>query len=102
MKSSLVDKVDHLGAAGVAVAADQDSGGRPVGPDGAQKTTEKSADLRAFGPFGRVQHGGHDAALTIEHHDRLEAILIVISIEQPQLPAAIQSVKVKKSSRLRG
>lgn len=53
-------KVDHLGAAVVAVAANQDPGGRPAGADGAQQTTEKA---RISVPLGRL--AGRSTAVTM-------------------------------------
>ena len=33
-------------------------------------------------PRGWVQHRGDHAALAVEHHDRLEAVFIVVGVEQ--------------------
>lgn len=52
-----------------------------------------SADFLAGRPFARTQDGGDDTALAIKHHDGLEAVLIVISVEQTQLLAAMNGVE---------
>jgi len=44
-------------------------------------------------PLGRPQHGGDDAALAVEYQDRLEAVVVVIGAEQPQLLAAVHGVE---------
>jgi len=48
---------------------------------------------RAGRPTRRAQHGCDHAACVIEHHDRLEAILIVTRIKQTQLLAAMHGVE---------
>ena len=59
--------VDDLGAAIVAVAAQQDLRSGPVGADRPQQAAQKSSDFLALGAFGRAQHGGDEATLAIEH-----------------------------------
>ena len=85
--------VDDLRAAIVAVAAQQDSGFRPVCVDRTHQAAQKSSDFLALGAFGRAQHGGDEATLAIEHDDRLEAIFVMMGIEQSQPLAAMDGVK---------
>ncbi|EXL04978.1 hypothetical protein BG36_09635 [Aquamicrobium defluvii] len=54
----------------MAVGPDQDPGVRPVAAD-----------------------RPHEAAIAIEHHDRLEAVFVVMGIEQAELLAAVHGVK---------
>ena len=86
-------QVENLGRAIMAVAAQQDLGLWPVGADRAQQAAQEGADLLAAGPFGGAKHGGDEAALAVEHDDRLKAIFIVMRIEQPQLLAAMNRVE---------
>ena len=85
-------EVEHLGRAVVPVAAKQDLHPRPVLPDRADQTTQVRGDLAALRPPGRAQHRRDEPAGTVEHHDRLEAVLVVMRVEQPQLLAAMHGV----------
>jgi len=44
-------------------------------------------------PLGGPQHGGQRAALAVEHHDRLEAVIVMVGVEQPQLLPAMDGVE---------
>ena len=83
----------HLGPAIVAVGADQDPRLGPVGADRPQQAAQVSPDLLPAGPFGRTQHGRDEPALAIEHDDRLEAIFVIMGVEQPQLLTAVNGVE---------
>ena len=85
--------VDDLRAAIVAVAAQQDFGFRPVCVDRTHQTSQERPDFRALWPLGWTQNGGDEAAFPIEHDDGLEAILVIMGIEQAQLLAAMHGVK---------
>src|SRR6266576_1990660 len=85
--------VENLGAAIMAVGAQHDFRHRPVGADRAQEAPQKGAGLRALWPFGGTQHGGEKAAPAVEYDNRLEAIFIVMRVEQPQLLAAVNSIE---------
>jgi len=43
--------------------------------------------------LGRTQHGGDEAALAVEHHDGLEAVFVVVRIEQAHLLLAVHGVE---------
>src|SRR5277367_5910036 len=75
--------IDDLGTTIMAVGAQQDLRPRPVAADRPQKPAQESADFAAVRSFGRPQHGRDKAAVTIEDDNRLEAILVVMGIEQP-------------------
>jgi hypothetical protein len=85
--------VENLGTAIVTVGAQEDLGIRPVGADCAQQAAQEGANLLAAGPFGGTKNGGDEAALAIEHHDRLKAVFVVMGIEEPQLLAAMDRVE---------
>ena len=85
--------VEDLRAAIVAVGAQQDLRLRPVGADGPEQPAQEGADFRALRALGGPQHGGDEAALTIEHDDGLEPVFVVVGIEQPQLLAAVHGVE---------
>src|ERR1700730_11905982 len=68
--------VENLGTAIVTVCAQQDFGLRPVGADCAQQAAQEGANLLAAGPFGGTKNGSDEAALAIEHHDRLKAVFV--------------------------
>ena len=63
-------------------SADQDRHLWPVG-----------ADLDALQPLRRAQEGGDEAALAIEDNDRLETVVVVMGVEQPQLLAAVHRIE---------
>lgn len=77
----------------MAVGTQHDLHPRPVATDRGDQTPEPAYDLSAARPAGRAQHGGDHTARLIEHHDRLEAILIVMRVEQTQLLAAMYGVE---------
>ena len=77
----------------MAVGADQDLHPRPVGPDLAHQPAQERADLVSTGPLGGPQHGGHGPALAVEDHDGLEAVFVVVGVEQPQLLPAVDGVE---------
>ena len=77
----------------MAVRADQDLDAGPVGADGPDEAAQVAADLDALGPLGRAQHRGDEAALPVEHDDRLEPIFVVVGVEHPELLAAMHGVE---------
>src|ERR1039458_7837017 len=85
--------VENLRTAIMTVGTQQDLGLRPVGADCAQQAAQEAADLLASGPFGGTKNGGDEAALAIEHDDRLKAVFVVMRIEQPQLLPAMNRVE---------
>ena len=95
------DEVDAVGAAPVndqrtaivAVGPDQDAGVRPVASDRPHEPAQVSADLGAPGPLGRPQHGADEPSLAVEHDDGLEAVFVVMGIEQAQLLVAMHGVE---------
>ena len=86
-------EVEHLGRAVVAVGADQDLHPGPVAADFTDQTAQEGAGLAPARPLGRAQHGGDEAPLAVEHHDRLEAVFVVVGVEQPQLLPAMDGVE---------
>lgn len=85
--------VDDFRAAIVAVAAQQDLRLWPVGANCTHQATQESPDLLAAGPFGRAQDGGDEPPLAIEHDDGLEAIFVMMGVEQSQLLAAVYGIE---------
>ena len=77
----------------MAVGPDQDAGGGPVGSDRPDEPAQMSPDLGALGPLGRPQHGRDEAALAVEHDHGLEAVFVIMGIEQPQLLAAVNGIE---------
>ena len=77
----------------MAVAAQQDLGVGPMGSDRAQQPAEKRLDLLAARSFGGTKHGGDEAALAVEHDDRLKSVFVVMGVEQPQLLAAVDRIE---------
>jgi hypothetical protein len=61
--------------------------------DCAHQAAQESPDFCALGPLGRAQYGGDEAALVIEHDNGLEAVFVMMGIEQAQLLAAVDSVE---------
>jgi hypothetical protein len=85
--------IENLGAAIMAVGAQQDLGAGPVSADRAQQPAQEGLDLGAARPFGGTKHGGDEASLAVEHHDGLKAVFVVMPVEQPQLLAAVHRVE---------
>jgi len=77
----------------MAVGADQNLRGGPVGPDRPQHAPKKLLDLHAAWTLGRAQHRGHEAPVAVEHDDRLETVFVVMGVEQTQLLAAMHGVE---------
>ena len=85
--------VEDLRAGVMAVGAHQDRHLRPVGADRPHQAAEKGADLDALRPLRRAQDGGDEAAVAIEDDDRLEAVVVVMGVEQAQLLAAVHRIE---------
>ena len=85
--------VEDLRAGVVAVGADQDLHIRPVGADRPHQAAEKRPDLDAVWPFRRAQERRDEATILIEDDDRLEAILVIEGVEQPQLLPAVHRIE---------
>src|SRR6201997_5300678 len=85
--------VENLGAAIMAVGPQQDLSVGPVGADGAHEAAEEGFDLLAARPLGGTKYGRDEAALAVEHDDRLKSVFVVMGVEQPQLLAAMDRVE---------
>jgi hypothetical protein len=84
----------HDFRAGVmAVGTNEDLDRGPMAADRPHQATEKGADLDALRPLRRAQDGGDEAPLAIEDDDRLEAVFVVMGVEQPQLLAAVHRIE---------
>ena len=66
---------------------------RPVGADGAQQAAQEGAYFLAARPLGGAKQGRDEAAFAVEHDDRLKTVFVIVSIEQPQLLAAMHRVE---------
>ena len=87
-------EVDDLGATIVAVGANENVRDRPVGPNCPEQTLKELVYFHAGGALGRAaQHSGHEPSVAVEHHDRLEAVFVVMGVEQTQLLAAMHGVE---------
>ena len=75
------------------VGAQHDFGPGPVGADRPEQAAQEAPDLLAARALGGPQDGGDEAPFTIENDDRLKAILVVVSIEQAQLLAAMDGIE---------
>ena len=85
--------VEDLRRAVMAVRADQDFDLGPVATDLAHQPAQEGAGLGTGRTLGRAQHGGHGPALAIEDHDGLEAILVIVGVEEPQLLPAVDGIE---------
>jgi len=88
-----VAEIQHFGRAVVAVSAEQDVHARPVSPNGADQAAQKAARLAPGGAAGGAQQGGHGAPLAVEDDDRLEAIFIIVGVEQAELLTAMDGIE---------
>ena len=66
---------------------------RPVSPDRAQQAPQQGLDLLAARPLGGTKHGGDEAALAVEHDDRLKSLFVVVGVEQPQLLTTVDRIE---------
>jgi hypothetical protein len=64
-----------------------------VGADLADQTAQVAGDLAAFRPLGRAQYRADKAPVAVKDHNRLEAIVIMMGVEHPQLLAAVDGVE---------
>ena len=85
--------VHDVRAGVMAVGAKEDLHLRPGGSDRADEAAQKRPDLDALRPLGRAQQGGDEATLGIEDDDRLEAVVVVMGVEQAQLLAAVHRIE---------
>jgi hypothetical protein len=77
----------------MAIGADQDLHPGPMAADLADQPAQKSAGLGTTRPASRAQHGGHWPAIAVEHHDGLEAVLVVVGVEKSQLLLAVDRIE---------
>jgi hypothetical protein len=66
----------------MAVGAQQDLDPGPNRADRADEAAQDGADLMPARPLAGPQQCGDKAALAIEHDNRLEAVIVVIGVEQ--------------------
>ena len=85
--------VEDFRAGVMAVGANQDRHLWPMAANRAHQAAQKGADLDALRPLRRAQHGGDKAAVAVEDDDRLEAIVVVMGVEQTQLLAAVHRIE---------
>jgi hypothetical protein len=64
-----------------------------VAPDRPDQAAQQGPDLPAVRPLGRAQQRRDEAALAVEHDDRLEAVAVVVGVEQAQLLPAVHGVE---------
>src|SRR5689334_12829919 len=62
-------------------------------PDGADQTARKAANLHSARPLAWPQQNADKAALAIKHNDRLEAVIIMVGIEQAKLLSPVHPVE---------
>src|SRR6516162_3062581 len=91
--------VEHFRGRIMAVGAQQDLDLWPMAAQGADQAAHKAADLHPARPFAGSQQRGDKTALCVEHNDRLEAVIVVVGVEQAQLLAACTRSKVSSISR---
>jgi hypothetical protein len=77
----------------VAVAAQGDPDRRPLSPEAADPALEQGQDLPATRTFGRAQHRRDQPATGVEDHARLEALFIVVGVEQLELLGAMGGIE---------
>lgn len=75
----------------MAVGPDQHPGARPIASDRPHQAAQVGADFCPTRPLGRPQNRTDEAAIAIEHHHRLEAVLVVMGVEQAKLLAAMRT-----------
>lgn len=86
-------ELQHFRRAIVAVRADQDLDARPVAAELLHQAAQEGARLGAGGAPGRAQQGGNGAAVCVEDNDRLEAIRVVVGVEEAELLPAMDGVE---------
>ncbi len=74
-------EIQHCRRAIVAVGADQNLDARPGAADLVHQTTQEVACLGTGRASGRMQHGGDETALAVEHDNRLQASFVVVGVE---------------------
>ena len=77
----------------MAVGADEDRHLRPGAADRPHQAAEEGADFDALRPLRRAQDGGDEAAVFVQDDDRLEAVVVVMGVEQAQLLAAMHRIE---------
>lgn len=88
-----VTEIENLRGAVMAVGSQQDLGPRPEAADLPDQPTDMGRDFGSFWASGGTQQGPDQPSLPVEDHDGLEAIFIVIGIEQAKLLMAVGSIE---------
>lgn len=77
----------------VAIAADQDAGGRPAGTDAAHEAAQIAADLLARRGLAEAQdHGDRATGRGVIYMDRQKATPVVVGVEERQLLMAVNDI----------
>jgi hypothetical protein len=77
----------------MAIGPQQDLDTRPVLAQRRDQAAQPEHDLWPARPASGAQEGGDHTALAVEDHDWLEAVLIIVGVEQAQLLAAVHGVE---------
>ena len=77
----------------MAVSAQQDFHARPAGADRPHKPAQERLDLFAARSLGGTKNRGDESPLTVKHDNRLEAVFVVVRVEQRQLLTAVDGVE---------
>ena len=77
----------------MAVATQHDLDARPVRTQRRDQAPQPFDNLPPAGSAGGTQHGGDHAALAVEHHDRLEAVFVIVRVEQAKLLTAMHGIE---------
>ena len=85
--------VHDVRAGVMAVGTNEDRDLGPMAADRPHQATQKRPDLDALRPLRRAQEGGDEATLGIEDDNRLEAVFVVVGVEQAQLLAAMHRIE---------
>ena len=65
----------------------------PVSADRAQQATRKGLISLPLGRLAGRRQGGDEAALAVEHDDRLKSVFVVVGVEQLQLLTTVDRIE---------
>ena len=88
-----VAQVQNLRGAVVAVGPQQDRGRGPMAADRPDQTPDVGSGLFAGRATCRAQHCTYKTTVTVKDHDGLEAVFIIVGIEQAQLLVTMNGIK---------
>jgi len=92
-QAQLVTQIQHFGCAIMTVSAQQNISPGPMLADFPDQSAQMGGTLASFGAPSRAQYGPDQPAISVKDHDGLEAVFIIVRVEQAQLLVPVDRIE---------